>query len=473
METGRTLNKLLVFSLISRNTIAVRREDLDKIGEQRCAIAPEQARSIVESGARLLVEPAVHPVTGDRKRIFEDEEYTRIGAEVSEGLSEADIIVGLKEVNVSKILPEKTYAFFSHTHKGQVKNRPLLRALMDADATLIDFELVVDADGRRLLTAFGSFAGYAGMVDTLWTFGRRLRAEGIRSSFAKVPQSIEVADLDRVRQLLAEAGERIATEGTPTEIPPVVVCILGRGRTSAGAQAMVDLLPTEQVTIGRLPEVFSGGRRNRVYKLVLEVDEMYRISKAYPEQRQAFDTMDESARIDLYLKHPMLFESNMDSILPFVSILVNCVNWTPAYPRTVPKGLMTDQWEGGTPLRVIGDVTCDPNGSIEFSRETWIDDPVFTYDPLSGEHRDGLDTNGVNVMAVTNLPCEFSRDASLKFSRELEPLLPSLLSAKLDGAPDESGLPAELLKAAILWRGQLTEPFSHLLELTQVRSKLR
>ena len=167
----------------------------------------------MEAGGRLLVQPAVHPETGERKRIFEDHEYAQAGAEPREDLSEARIIFGLKEVEISSLLPDRTYAFFSHTHKGQKKNRALLRAMTASGTTFIDYELIADSSGRRLLTAFGDFAGYAGIVDTLWTFGRRLAAEGIRNPFEDVPQAIRRPDLSSVREILRTVGRRIAREG--------------------------------------------------------------------------------------------------------------------------------------------------------------------------------------------------------------------------------------------------------------------
>ncbi|MDX1430347.1 MAG: hypothetical protein R3282_08670 [Rhodothermales bacterium] len=217
------------------NTLGIRREDPERIGEQRCAIAPAQAKRVAEAGARLIVQPALNP-GGERKRIFDDAEYVAGGAEVLEDLSEADVIVGLKEVAPRALLSEKTYLCFSHTHKGQLKNRPLLRAMMDAGTTLIDYELICDAVGNRLLTAFTYFAGYAGLVDTLWTLGRRLKLEGVASAFEEIPQSATHPVLSDVRDILRSAGKRIDRDGTPASLPPIIVCVLGRGKTSSGVQ---------------------------------------------------------------------------------------------------------------------------------------------------------------------------------------------------------------------------------------------
>ena len=444
------------------NTVGIRREDLSRIGEQRCAIAPPQAQLMLRAGGHLLVQPALEPESQERKRVFDDEEYSNLGARILEDISSARIIVGLKEVDVARIEDRKVYLCFSHTHKGQAKNRSMLRTMTEAKTSLIDYELIEDSTGRRLLTAFTYFAGYAGVVDTLWTFGRRLKAEGISSPFEEIPQSIDVADLPRIRDILSSAGRRIEAKGTPESIPPVVVCVLGRGKTSSGVQELLDLLPTAEIDIDSLPDVIRHGTRRCLHKLVLEVDEMYRLIGGHEEERKVFDGLSPSDRISYYLDHPHLFESNMEAILPYASMVLNCILWSDAYPRTIPSELMSRIWDNGTPLRVIGDITCDPNGSIEFSRETWIDEPVFTYDPSTERHLPGLRASGLAVMAVTNLPCEFSRDASMRFSKELEPFLANLLETDFDDELETSGLCDELRRATILWNGQLTASYEYM-----------
>ncbi|MDX1530548.1 MAG: hypothetical protein R3362_03400 [Rhodothermales bacterium] len=443
-------------------TLGLRREDLSKVGERRAALTPPVARALTADGYRLLVQPAGHPETGETKRAFADAEYADAGATVTEDLAAADLVFGLKELEVAHLLPDRAYAFFSHTHKGQVKNRPLLRAMMERGLTVFDYELLTDDAGRRHLTAFTTFAGYAGMVDTLWALGERLRREGIAHPVAAVPQSISVGDLERVREILRRVGAEIAGAGTPPELPPLVVTVLGRGKTSAGALAMLDLLPTVRVTPDALPGAVASGDRRRVYVSVLEVHEMYRPRPDADVRPDAWAAMSEPERMQLYFDRPALFTSNLDRVLPHTSVLMNCTLWSPDYPRVLPNALLRQAAAAGSPLRAIGDITCDPEGSIECSRETWIDAPVYTYAPASGAFHDGFDGPGVVVMAVTNLPCEFARDASLVFSRELAPLLPGLLAADLRAPFERAGLPPTWERAAILWQGALTPPFAYM-----------
>jgi alanine dehydrogenase len=172
-------------------------------------------------------------------------------------------------------------------------------------------------------------------------------------------------------------------------------------------------------------------------------------------------------QVELYLSQPELFESNLDQVLPYISILTNCILWSPRYPRTLTRAIMEAQFAHGSPLRVIGDITCDPEGSIEFSKETWIDAPTFIYHPARKTSELGMEGEGVAVMAVTNLPCELSADSSDQFSRELSPLLDSLVNARLDAGLEEAGLPESLVRATILWKGEFTSRFSYMEEFVQ------
>jgi len=434
-------------------TIALRREDLNKTGELRAAISPKTARALKEQGIPLWVQPASHPNTGEKKRAFGDEAYQAAGAELKELLTQARVIVGLKEVAIDALIPERTYLFFSHTHKGQTKNRSLLNAMMDKGLTLIDYELITDARGRRILTAFTTYAGYAGMVDTLWTLGERLKLEGLVHPISALPQSQHCGGMAGARERLKAIGKVIAARGTPPELPPLITAFLGRGRTSHGAQRLYDLLAPETITLAQLPEIHARGDRHTVYKLELEVFQMYRHR---PGVRVAgYEGFTEAEKLHHYLDHPELYQSNLDQVLPYVTVLMNCILWSDHYPRVLPSALMQEVWSEARTLKAIGDISCDPNGGIEFSKETWVDNPVFIHDPARGQITNGFEGDGVAVMAVTNLPCEFPEDASSLFADELAPYLSAIAEARYDGSLAEAGLPPEIARAVILWRGAL------------------
>ncbi len=108
------------------------------------------------------------------------------GAIISEDLSGCSAILGIKEVPVEKIIGGKAYFCFSHTHKGQPHNMAMLKAFVDAQCTLVDYELLKDPTSARLV-AFGKYAGYAGMVDCLHGLGVELLERGYRTPLLVCP----------------------------------------------------------------------------------------------------------------------------------------------------------------------------------------------------------------------------------------------------------------------------------------------
>lgn len=449
---------------MKKNVIAIRREDLSKKAETRTAITPTFAARITSKGGRFLLQPALNPDTQERKRCFEDSSYTSYGAEVTEDLSEADVIFGVKEIEVDKILPNKAYYIFSHTHKGQSKNRKMLRTFVEKKCTLIDYELITNEKNIRHVTAFTYFAGYAGMIDTLWALGERLKTEGIVSRFQKVPQSIVKSDLQLLKDILAEVKEEITKKGTTIKLPPMIFCFLGSGKTSQGAQEIFNSLPVVSITPDQVTDIFIRGSRNFVYKLVLNIPHMYRLKKSVSEKiSKSYAAMNMREKSDFYLANPQHFESNMDTYFPFVTAFLNCIVWSPKYPKLFTRKDTQKWYEKHKTLRVIGDISCDPEGGVEFSRDTWIDDPVFTYQPDSQTEIQGFAPKGISLMAVTNLPCEFPKDASAAFSGNLSDFFSGMVSADYEAdSIEHSGLPEAIKRATILWKGELTEKYKYM-----------
>ncbi len=446
------------------NIIGIMREGISKRGEKRVAITPSFARAIVEWGHKLIVQSAKHPKTNEIKRAFSDKDYKLAGAEISEDISRAKVIFGLKEIHHTRILPDKAYYFFSHTHKGQIKNRMMLKKLVDLRATLIDYELIADIKMNRLITAFTYNAGYAGMVDTLWTLGKRLRLAGIPNSFEDIPQAVEGQDLLNVKNILTKVAHKIEKHGTPKNLPPIIVCFLGKGKTAHGARVIFDILPHINIKMDELENTFKTGARNKVYSLQIRTDEIYRLKKEYGFLAKSYNELNAFEKRKFYLDNAVYFESNLDKVLPYISVLMNCIIWAPEYPRTVSKTLMKNIYSTHKTLIAVGDITCDPNGSIEFSKETYIDNPVYIYNPISENIKDGFEGKGIAVMAVTNLPCEFSTDASNEFSEDLKPFLKPIVSANYNGELFESNLPDEIKRAVILWKGRFVKKYSYMKE---------
>lgn len=444
------------------NTIGILREGLSKPGEKRVAITPKYAKQIVQWGHKLIVQPGVNPKNGEVKRIFPDIAYSRAGAEVSEDLSAADVIFGLKEIHSSRILPHKAYCLFSHTHKGQIKNKKMLKTFAENHTTVIDYELICNDENNRLITAFTYNAGYAGMIDTLWTLGKRLKIKGIHNPFESITQSIEEEQLKKAKGKLEHVAARIKSKGTPKKLPPIIVCFLGTGKTAKGAREMFDIIPHEDITIDQLKDVYRNGSKDKLYVFNIGRKDIYKLNKSATISDEEFASFNSTQIRDYYAQNPKFIESNLDIVLPYVTVVMNCIIWSPEYPRTITAALMNKIYEKYKTLKVIGDITCDPNGSIEFSKETWINNPVYIYNPANGKIKDGFEGEGIAVMAVTNLPCEFSADASEQFSSDLYPFLRTIITANYKRPLSKSKLVPEIKRAVILWKGRFTKNYDYM-----------
>jgi saccharopine dehydrogenase (NAD+, L-lysine forming) len=105
-------------------------------------------------------------------RCYSDKEYIDAGLTLSEDLSDCDILMGVKEVPVEQLIPNKTYLFFSHTIKEQSYNKKLLQAILKKNIRLVDYEMLTNRAGQRVI-AFGRFAGIAGAHNGLMTYANR------------------------------------------------------------------------------------------------------------------------------------------------------------------------------------------------------------------------------------------------------------------------------------------------------------
>ena len=406
--------------------IGIRRET--KAGERRVPLIPAHVAELVrDHGVRVVVQSSPD-------RCHADAAYRDAGADVADALPPCRVILGVKEIPVDEMQAGSGHLCFSHTVKGQDYNMPMLRGTLEKNATLIDYEMIVDRHGRRLIF-FGRHAGYAGMVDTLWAFGRRLLDEGIDTSLAPVKRAFEYASVDDAAEHLAtEVADRIRTRGVVPEIHPLVVGFTGGGNVSQGAQEILERLPVVEVLPDELPALAANPdiSRRAVYKVVFRRDD----------------------RKD-FARH-----------LPFLSILVNGIYWEPGSPKLMTRDDMRGLWGDGAPkpkLKVVGDITCDIDGSVEGNlRATEPSNPVYVYDPETHTARDGVAGRGPVVMAVDNLPAEFPIDASAHFGDSLFPFVAPLARADFSVPFEHLSLPAAVTGAVIAHGGELGPAFKYL-----------
>ncbi len=426
--------------------IGIRHEDKYKM-ERRVPVTPSHAKKLIDEGVQVIAESS-------QKRIFPDDAYRKAGARVEPNLKEANVIFGVKEIPEAAFEPGKTYVFFSHVIKGQSYNMPMLKKMMEKGCNLIDYECITNDQNRRLIF-FGKFAGLAGMIDSLWSLGQRLKEYGYEDNpFLSIRQACEYPSLHEAKKAVSAAGRRMAEEGLPQELCPLTIGFTGYGNVSMGAQEIANLLPSQEISPKQLLSLKDQGKlpNNIIYKVIFKEEHISR-----RKDGSEFELQD-------YYRHPEQYENNFEQYIPHLSVLMNCMYWDTRYPRIVTKKYLKELFREGQPkLTVIGDITCDPDGSIECTHKgTEIEDPVFVYNPHDDKPFMGFKGNGILVMAVDILPSELPLDSSVAFADALFPFVKPIAMADYTAPFENLQLPDAIRKALILHQGKLTPSYQYI-----------
>lgn len=384
--------------------------------DRRVALTPKKCVELQDAypGLRVRVQPSPH-------RAFADQEYRDLGLEVSDDMATCDLLLGVKEVPVAEMLPGKTYLFFSHTIKKQPANRELLRTVLREGITLIDYELLTNAAGERVV-AFGHWAGIVGAYNGLLTYGRKHGLFKLKPAWQCVDMEDMEEEFFKVKRL-----------------PPIKIAVTGSGRVAQGALEV----------LGRM-----GIRRVSVYDyLYLDFNEpVYTQLRSSDYNRRRDGRVWDTAN---FHQEPAAYESTFSKFVPVTDLLIACAYWDPAAPL-----LFTEKatQKSGFNIDTVADVTCDVDGSIPLTkRSTTIEEPAFDYVPATGELIEPYSSaETITVMAVDNLPCELPRNASRDFSRQLlDQVFPALMSG------DPAGV---LARATIAEGGALRPRYAYLAE---------
>ncbi|KAJ1515521.1 hypothetical protein HMI55_003616 [Coelomomyces lativittatus] len=321
------------------------------VWERRVPIVPDLIPPLLNAGAQVLMQPSSH-------RAISDDQFHKAGSIITEDLSSADIIIGIKEVPSSMLLPNKIYLFFSHTHKGQSKNMGMLKEIIEKKITLIDYELITDAHGKRTV-AFGTYAGYAGMIDSLHILGRRMLALGYNSPFLQISMAHSYPSLNHARQSLDYLGKVIQKEGLPSCFAPFVVTFTGNGNVTSGAMSIFKHFPHQFLKVTDLPSLFRSKKHNP--------------HCLYAVQAKHLDYLfDSEASFDeiKYRKEPHAFQSEFHSkIAPYTSLLVTGHFWNANYPRLLTStqaAALSHHWKKHFRMLTIADISCDIEVDIDF-----------------------------------------------------------------------------------------------------------
>jgi saccharopine dehydrogenase (NAD+, L-lysine-forming) len=387
--------------------------------DKRVPFTPRQVEEILQRfpDVSIVCQPS-------EVRCFRDDEYREIGVDVREDVSDCDILMGVKEVPVPTLIPDKTYLFFSHTIKKQPYNRKLLQEVLRKNISLIDYETLKDSQGNRLV-AFGRYAGIVGAYNALWTYGNRYKKFHLRRAY----QCFDVNDLK--------------LELRKVSLPPIKIILTGAGRVGKGAMETLDSAGIRKVS----PEDFLSHTFQEAVYVQLS-------SAEYHERKQGGHFNREE-----FHQHPEKYFSTFMKYAAHADMLIAGAYWNPAAPVLF---LREDMLSPEFKVKIIADITCDINGSIPSTKKpSTIMEPLYDYDAGSDQTFPPLsDDRYVTVMGVDNLPCELPRSASEEFGRDLiDRILRPLLMHDSEGI---------IKRATIAKNGKLTPSFSYLEDYVKV-----
>jgi saccharopine dehydrogenase (NAD+, L-lysine forming) len=369
-------------------------------------------------------------------RCFKDDEYQALGTEVKADLHECDILMGIKEVPIENLIEGKTYLFFSHTIKKQPYNKKLLQAILKKKIRMIDYEVIKDKLGNRLV-AFGRYAGIVGAYNGLWAYGKRFDAFSLR----RAHECFDVNDLK--------------LELRKVKLPAIKIILTGAGRVGKGSMETLDTAGIRKVNPQDfLTKQFDGP----VFRKVNPQDFLTKQfdGPVYVQLSSAdYHTRKEGGHFNReeFHNYPERYNSRFADFTKVADVLMAGAYWNPGAPVlfTREKMLAPD-----FKIKIIADITCDIGGSIPSTkRASTILEPIYDYDPATDSTQPPLSKDTyVTVMAVDNLPCELPRSASEEFGQDLiNKVLPLLINT------DEDDI---IKRATLTENGHLTQHFQYL-----------
>ena len=330
-------------------TVGIAKETYN-VWESRAPLTPVQVEQLRNRHAiRFLVQPSP-------QRIFSNQQYERAGAELTDDLTPADVILGVKRPqDPSDLIAQKTYVFFSHTTKGQPENMRLLQTCLDKNIQLLDYEKMVSSEPQqqRRLVSFGRFAGLAGTMDSFHALGRRLLyRDGAHTPLLACPTAVMNDTLEQARDRVVQMGERMAFEGMQLS-EPLVLAVTGKGGTvHGGVMELLELLPREVVSVADLPQLVASSSTSERSNHCMRMREPERKIYVTPvSTRDVFEHCSggnvEFDRDD-FRTHPCQYRSLFASrVAPYVHCIINAVYWDPRFPRLLTKEQMRRQFERG------------------------------------------------------------------------------------------------------------------------------
>ncbi|MCH4551367.1 NAD(P)-dependent oxidoreductase [Aestuariibaculum lutulentum] len=367
--------------------------------------------------AKAQFPDAIFKVEASDIRVFPDVEYKEMGFEVTNDVSDCDVFIGVKEVPIDALVPDKKYFFFSHTIKKQPYNRKLLQAILEKNIELYDHETIVNEKGFRLI----GFGRYAGIVGTYNGF----RTWGLKYNLWELPKAGTLTNQEELVQQLKTL-----------KLPNIKILLTGSGKVANGSQEMLEAMEIKQVSVeDYLNKTFT----EPVYCKIDVLD--------YNKRRdgQVIDNFD-------FFNHPEAYQSDFMRFAKETDFYIAGHFYGDGAPFLYTRD---DVKSNDFKIAVVADISCDVDGPVATTlRASTIANPIYGYDPQTESETDYISPGAIAVMAVDNLPCELPKDASEGFGEMfLQHVIPAFFNNDKDGV---------LQRAKITENGKLTQRFSYL-----------
>ncbi len=382
--------------------------------DRRVVFSPEACVELLKQFPDLEIK-----IESSDIRVFSDDAYKTKGLTVTNDVSDCDVMLGVKEVPIDALIPNKKYFYFSHTIKKQPYNRDLLRAMLAKNIEMFDHESIVDAKNRRVV-AFGRYAGIVGAYNGFRTFG-------LKYDLFNLPKA---EHLDSQVELISELSK------IKEKLPNIKIILTGKGRVSNGAKEMLDGMG--------LPQVSSSDFKSKTYN-----ESVYaQLDVLDYNQRKDGKILD---KYDFY-NHPQEYKSSFMQYAEVADFYISGHFYGVGSPYIFTR---EDIKKPNFKIKVVADVSCDIDGPVACTiKPSTIANPIYGYDPITEKETDFKKENAIAVMAVDNLPCELPNDASVGFGKMFAKyIIPAFFNNDKDGF---------LARTQMTKDGKLTERFQYL-----------
>ncbi len=382
--------------------------------DSRVPLTPTHCKTIQEN---YPVDIVVHP---SPSRCYSDQEYIDEGVTLSDDMESCDVLMGVKEVPINQLIPNKTYFFFSHTIKKQSYNRDLLLAMIDKNIRMIDYEVLTN-DKKQRLIAFGKFAGMVGAHNGMMTYG-------MRTGLLELPRMNSLHDYKAATNLYNEK-----------QFPAMRIVLTGTGRVATGAAMVLDDMGIKKVS----PKDYLSNQYDEAVYTQLGCSD-------YVKHKDASKSFDKKE----FYTQPTNYKNNFEAYWKVSDLMINGIYWDNQAPAFFT---LEDMQRDDFNIQVIADVTCDiaPISSIPSTiKASTIADPIFGFDPTTNTEIEPFQNHGVDMMTIDNLPNELPRDASYSFGNQfMDSILEELINA------DNSNV---IQRAIVCENGDLGKHFEYL-----------